>query len=329
MPAATAWRPWVHGESLGLGDDARRHRRPPRLHASVRLRARRGARARRASTCGCSRRASASAPCRAAAGFTVDDSLYRPRRPGSASRSRPARGEGARASLGARPARRSPTATCSTCSGSRRRRPTPGSCTRAGRSSSPPTTSLPRRTARRTRTWRRLFGRFDRIVTHSERGRRTLEAFGVPAAKLRVIPHPAFRSDPVRRRRRPHRARARRDPALQGPSGRRRGRPRGSRRATPRRRRPADPARRPPPRGGRPRRVAARLPGRARDRRSRSATRRSPSSPTGPSSTSPARCCRRSEPGVPAVVYDVGGLGEIVGAFGAGRVVAARGRRRA
>jgi glycosyltransferase involved in cell wall biosynthesis len=57
---------------------------------------------------------------------------------------------------------------------------------------------LPRRTARHTRTWRRLFGRFDRVVTHSERGRRALEAFGVPAAKLRVIPHPAFRSDPVR-----------------------------------------------------------------------------------------------------------------------------------
>ena len=32
--------------------------------------------------------------------------------------------------------------------------------------------------------------------------------------------------------------------------------------------------------------------------------------------------------GIPAVVYDVGGLGEIVGAFGAGRVVAARRRRR-
>ena len=57
---------------------------------------------------------------------------------------------------------------------------------------------LPRRTARRTRTWRRLFGRFDRVVTHSERGRRALEAFGVPAAKLRVIPHPAFRSEPPR-----------------------------------------------------------------------------------------------------------------------------------
>jgi len=57
---------------------------------------------------------------------------------------------------------------------------------------------LPRRTARRTRSWRRLFGRFDRIVTHSERGRRALESFGVPAQKLRVIPHPAFHSEPPR-----------------------------------------------------------------------------------------------------------------------------------
>jgi len=57
---------------------------------------------------------------------------------------------------------------------------------------------LPRRTARRTSTWRRLFRRFDRVVTHSEHGRRSLEAFGVPTSKLRVIAHPAFRSEPVR-----------------------------------------------------------------------------------------------------------------------------------
>ncbi len=49
---------------------------------------------------------------------------------------------------------------------------------------------LPRRTASRTRLWRRVFDRFGRIVVHSERGRETLAAFGVPAAKLRVIPHP-------------------------------------------------------------------------------------------------------------------------------------------
>ncbi len=57
---------------------------------------------------------------------------------------------------------------------------------------------LPRRTAGHTGTWRRLFRRFDRIVVHSERGRRTLAAFGVDETKLRVIPHPVFRSDPER-----------------------------------------------------------------------------------------------------------------------------------
>ncbi len=57
---------------------------------------------------------------------------------------------------------------------------------------------LPRRTASHAATWRRLFGRFDAIVVHSERGRRTLAAFGVPDRKLRVIPHPVFRSAPAR-----------------------------------------------------------------------------------------------------------------------------------
>jgi glycosyltransferase involved in cell wall biosynthesis len=57
---------------------------------------------------------------------------------------------------------------------------------------------LPRRTARHTRTWRRLFDRFDRVVTHSERGRRTLVEFGVAEARLRVIRHPVFDSEPVR-----------------------------------------------------------------------------------------------------------------------------------
>ena len=57
---------------------------------------------------------------------------------------------------------------------------------------------LPRRTARRTGLWRRLFARFDRVVVHSERGRAVLEAFGVPPDRLRVIPHPVFRSEPRR-----------------------------------------------------------------------------------------------------------------------------------
>jgi glycosyltransferase involved in cell wall biosynthesis len=58
---------------------------------------------------------------------------------------------------------------------------------------------LPRRTARKTRLWRSLFARFDRVVVHSERGRETLEALGVPGDRLRVVPHPVFRSEPPRR----------------------------------------------------------------------------------------------------------------------------------
>ena len=58
---------------------------------------------------------------------------------------------------------------------------------------------VPRRTARRAGLWRRLFSRFDRVVVHSERGRARLERFGVRPARLRVIPHPVFRSDPPRR----------------------------------------------------------------------------------------------------------------------------------
>ena len=57
---------------------------------------------------------------------------------------------------------------------------------------------LPRRTAAKTGLWRRAFGRFQRIVVHSERGRETLAAFGVPQEKLRVIPHPVTPSDPER-----------------------------------------------------------------------------------------------------------------------------------
>ena len=59
---------------------------------------------------------------------------------------------------------------------------------------------LPRRTAREARaSGARLFERFDRVVVHSERGRETLGALGVPEQKLRVIPHPVFPSDPPRR----------------------------------------------------------------------------------------------------------------------------------
>ncbi len=57
---------------------------------------------------------------------------------------------------------------------------------------------LPRRTAKREDLWRTLLARFDRVVVHSERGLETLTRLGVPPDRLRVIPHPAFRSDPQR-----------------------------------------------------------------------------------------------------------------------------------
>jgi glycosyltransferase involved in cell wall biosynthesis len=51
---------------------------------------------------------------------------------------------------------------------------------------------LPRRTAGRRDLWRRLFAKFDRVVSHSESGRRTLAELAVDA---RVIPHPVFPAD--------------------------------------------------------------------------------------------------------------------------------------
>lgn len=57
---------------------------------------------------------------------------------------------------------------------------------------------LPRRTAAKRDLWRRLFGRFAGIVVHSERAREQLSEL-VDPARLRVIPHPVFPSDPARR----------------------------------------------------------------------------------------------------------------------------------
>jgi glycosyltransferase involved in cell wall biosynthesis len=50
---------------------------------------------------------------------------------------------------------------------------------------------LPRRTAGKHDLWRRILRRFDRIVVHSERGRETLAELDVEA---RVIPHPVYPS---------------------------------------------------------------------------------------------------------------------------------------
>ena len=58
---------------------------------------------------------------------------------------------------------------------------------------------IPRRTLAKTSMWRALFGRFERIVVHSERGRGQLVDFGLPERKLRVIGHPVFRSEIDRR----------------------------------------------------------------------------------------------------------------------------------
>jgi glycosyltransferase involved in cell wall biosynthesis len=57
---------------------------------------------------------------------------------------------------------------------------------------------LPRRTAGKRDLWQRLFGRFERIIVHSERGRDQLAELTDPA-RLRVIPHPVYASNPERR----------------------------------------------------------------------------------------------------------------------------------
>jgi glycosyltransferase involved in cell wall biosynthesis len=54
---------------------------------------------------------------------------------------------------------------------------------------------LPRRTASRRDLWRRLLGRFDRVIVHSQRGRETLAELGIEA---RVIPHPVYPSAATR-----------------------------------------------------------------------------------------------------------------------------------
>jgi glycosyltransferase involved in cell wall biosynthesis len=54
---------------------------------------------------------------------------------------------------------------------------------------------FPRRTAGRRDLWKRLLHRFDRVVVHTEYGRRTLEELDVEA---RVIPHPVYPSDALR-----------------------------------------------------------------------------------------------------------------------------------
>lgn len=55
---------------------------------------------------------------------------------------------------------------------------------------------LPRRTAKKRALWQKLLRRFDAVVVHSSRGKETLAELGVDA---HVIPHPVFAIDPPRR----------------------------------------------------------------------------------------------------------------------------------
>ena len=181
---------------------------------------------------------------------------------------------------------------------------------------------LPRRTARRTGTWRRLFARCDRVIVHSQSGKRTLEAFGVPEARLRVIPHPVFRSDHVRRDDgrtalalgviRPYKGLPDAVEAVGRIDGARllvAGDPRI----------PLDELRNRA--GGR---VEWRLGYLAAAELERALAEATVAVfPYRAEIDQSGALLQALGAGVPAVVYDVGGLGEIVGAFGAGRVVPA------
>jgi glycosyltransferase involved in cell wall biosynthesis len=57
---------------------------------------------------------------------------------------------------------------------------------------------LPRRTATRRALWQRLLHRFDAVVVHSERGAEILSGLGLDRGRVHVIPHPVFPSDPPR-----------------------------------------------------------------------------------------------------------------------------------
>src|SRR5207237_124425 len=49
---------------------------------------------------------------------------------------------------------------------------------------------LPRRTAQKTRLWRGLLARFDRVVVHSEHGHEALTALGLADWRLGYLPQP-------------------------------------------------------------------------------------------------------------------------------------------
>ena len=181
---------------------------------------------------------------------------------------------------------------------------------------------IPRRTIAKTAMWKALFDRFERVIVHSERGRGQLVDFGLAESAVRVIGHPVFRSEVDRRDDgrtalclgliRPYKGTEDAVEAILGVDGSRLlvvGDPRVP--LDELRRRAAD-------------RAEWRL-GYLPDAELRRAL----------SEATVALFPYRAEidvsgallqvlgAGVPAVVYDIGGLGEVVGRFGAGAVVPA------
>ena len=180
---------------------------------------------------------------------------------------------------------------------------------------------IPRRTLSKTAMWRTLFDRFERVVVHSERGRAQLVDFGLPAEKVRVIAHPVFRSEIARADDgrtalclgliRPYKGT---EDAVEAVARRRRC-------AAPRRRRPARSARRAAARRRETVRSGGSATCRTRSCGVRCPRRPSRSFPIARRSTSSGALLQVLGAGVPAIVYDIGGLGEVVGRFGAGAVV--------
>ena len=161
---------------------------------------------------------------------------------------------------------------------------------------------LPRRTAGKHALWHRLFARFQRVVVHSRRGRDTLVAFGVPAEKLRVIPHPVWPSEPER-----------------GDDGRT-----VLALGLVRPYKQLDHARQAALAAGAELRVAGDSKAFLSDAEIDRALGASTVAvfPYRPELDQSGALLRALGAGIPAVVYDVGGLGEVVSAYGAGRVVA-------
>ena len=175
-----------------------------------------------------------------------------------------ARREGARASVRHGCSSPRTSRTCCTCSGSARRRPIAGSSDRARRSSSRPTTSS--RGGRPPEP--ASGGRSSPAATASSCTRSGDETrWRRSGSRGAASRHPPSGVSLGRRPagRRPHRARPRADPPVQGHRGLGRGRPPGRRCASSRRGRPARAAGRAAAHRGRPSRVAPRLPPRPRD----------------------------------------------------------------